>query len=930
MRRIITIVACAIAVLGVEIPSVLASPAPLRQGDVLAGIGSGMIKHFDSTGNLIGILDTTSGSTHETGMCTDAVGNLYATNFSMGTMTKFDNQGTVLVYPWGGPFSILPESCLVNRSGSIYTGEVDGEELVRKFDPAGNLVDTFKPSIERRGIDWIDLADDQCAMFYTSEGSHVKRFDVCTDTQLSDFAALPTSPAYALRIRPNGEVLVAATGAVHRLDANGNLIQSYTTGSVGEGSYFFAMNLDPDGTSFWTGGFGSGRVYRIDIETGTLLTTFDTGIETSLAGLAIVGEITTGLQDSDGDGLFDVWETEGLDLDGNGEVDVDLPAMGADPNKKDIFVEVDWMEQGGLLSHTHKPKPEAIQEIVEAFSTAPVDGGAGINLHVDVGPDSTDFVTGNMWGGLARGNVLPHDDVLGNADDADALTNELNDLMTDHFGQTSRVFRYAIFVHRIGHPDFEDCTSGIALDQVLVVSLGGWPLCPLNPIGVGSVNEQAGTFMHELGHTLGLLHGGNEDVDPGDPETEVFNHKPNYLSIMSYSFQTSGLIVGGEDGHFDYSRFELPTLNETNLDEDNGISGGAPVVGFGTKHYCGPGTVRGLLLPGFKVSENANGPLDWNCNIVTDGVHQIDANDAGGDAQLLSGFDDWQNINFEVGNIGKAGDVPPLGFSSQDVSAAPIELTEVRDLQIQRISEPRVHLSKVATPATVMSGGTVTYTITMLNADAGSAEGVTIADTLPPGFSYQAGSTTGSTTDEPTIGGQTLTWGPFTVSAGATMTLAFHATASETPGIFFNKVAGSSANGIVSPSGDTAPVTVEQALILEMDIDIKPGGDPNSINCRAESEVIAVAILTTETFDATSVDHETVTFEGARETHVDKKTGDPKRHEEDVDGDGDIDLVLHFVLRDTSLTCDSTTGMLVGLTLGGLAIEGEDGIRMVR
>ena len=45
------------------------------------------------------------------------------------------------------------------------------------------------------------------------------------------------------------------------------------------------------------------------------------------------------------------------------------------------------------------------------------------------------------------------------------------------------------------------------------------------------------------------------------------------------------------------------------------------------------------------------------------------------------------------------------------------------------------------------------------------------------------------------------------------------------------------------------------------------------INCNDEGEVITVAILTTEDFDATTIDHTTVTFEGAGEIHLDKKTG---------------------------------------------------------
>ena len=125
--------------------------------------------------------------------------------------------------------------------------------------------------------------------------------------------------------------------------------------------------------------------------------------------------------------------------------------------------------------------------------------------------------------------------------------------------------------------------------------------------------------------------------------------------------------------------------------------------------------------------------------------------------------------------------------------------------------------------------------------------------------------------------------------------------------------------------------TFDWSIITEIavDIDIKPGSDPNSINCNNENAVITVAILTTDDFDATTVDHTTVTFEGASETHVNKKTGDPRRHEEDVDGDGDTDLVFHFRLGDTDLGCDATEGILTGETFDGVPINGTDAVRMI-
>ena len=112
-------------------------------------------------------------------------------------------------------------------------------------------------------------------------------------------------------------------------------------------------------------------------------------------------------------------------------------------------------------------------------------------------------------------------------------------------------------------------------------------------------------------------------------------------------------------------------------------------------------------------------------------------------------------------------------------------------------------------------------------------------------------------------------------------------------------------------------------------IDIKPGSDPNSLNCNNDQGVIPVAILTTDDFDATTVDHTTVMFEGASETHVNKKTDRPRRHEEDVDDDGDTDLVFHFRLGDTALDCDSIEGTLTREAFDGTPIVLTDSVRMV-
>lgn len=118
--------------------------------------------------------------------------------------------------------------------------------------------------------------------------------------------------------------------------------------------------------------------------------------------------------------------------------------------------------------------------------------------------------------------------------------------------------------------------------------------------------------------------------------------------------------------------------------------------------------------------------------------------------------------------------------------------------------------------------------------------------------------------------------------------------------------------------------------VLVVDIDVKPGIDPNIINCNNTKGVIPVAILSTEVFDATTVDHTTVSFEGACETHVSNKTGELRRHEEDVDGNGYTDLVFHFVMGDSNLDCDSIEGKIVGETFSGQPFKGSDSVHMLK
>ncbi len=367
--------------------------------------------------------------------------------------------------------------------------------------------------------------------------------------------------------------------------------------------------------------------------------------------------------DTDGDGLLDVWETGGLHVTVGG-VDkfVNLPAMGADPLHKDIFVEADYMTG-------HQPIPSAIWVIADAFNNAPVtnrDGTTGIHLHVDYGPTAPLIWASGNWGSLSQAGALTHQTNLGTCPGPsyDYDWSSFDTIKNANFAaERAAVFHYNVWAHSLCA--YYGSTSGISRNATgaafgsgasdFIVSLGGWTG------DVGSANEQAGTFMHELGHNLGLMHGGEDHTQ----------WKPNYISVMNYAFQTRGLFIGGTGGYFDYSRYDLPDLNENNLNETTGI--GAPTT-IGTYHFCGlnnmwPVTDASSVnwncvgdSTDIGVSYNINQGMSWNNNSTLD---------------TLTTQNDWVNLVYSGGAIGAPGAIVMLPSQSEV-----IDITVEQDAQI--------------------------------------------------------------------------------------------------------------------------------------------------------------------------------------------------------------------------------------------------------
>jgi sugar lactone lactonase YvrE len=263
------------------------------KGDVYVGIGNGRVAHYSNTGVLIETLNSTTGAGATTGMCFDGAGNLYSTDFTANTISKYSPSGALLASHFGSGYNASPESCVLNAAGQFYIGQADGLHTVRKLDAAGNLLASYSPNVTGgRGTDWIDLAADQCTLYYTGENAVVKRFNVCTNTQLSAFVTAPSPFCFAHRLRLNGELILACSNAVYRYSAAGTLLHTYPGASFSPATTdLFALNLDPDNATFWTAAETAHQIYRINIATGAQVSTFNAASSGTVDGLAIAGEI---------------------------------------------------------------------------------------------------------------------------------------------------------------------------------------------------------------------------------------------------------------------------------------------------------------------------------------------------------------------------------------------------------------------------------------------------------------------------------------------------------------------------------------------------------------------------------------------------------------------------------------------------------------
>ncbi|HRQ73724.1 MAG TPA: GC-type dockerin domain-anchored protein [Phycisphaerales bacterium] len=336
------------------------------------------------------------------------------------------------------------------------------------------------------------------------------------------------------------------------------------------GSYF-STSLDVSGSTAVVGWDGAGpflgAAFVYNTETGALMHTLvGSGLETTdyfgtavaiSGGTTIVGAYLDDhggftdagsaylfgvCADTDGDGLPDDWEINGIPYESGGQTHrFMLP--GADPLRKNLYLEIDAMEGFELGDWP-------VAHLVAAFANAPVsnpDGSAGITLSIlrddtDL-PHVADWPTNGCWPVAFGAYRQQHFGTFWERGDPHA---------EELLKAKAKAYRYCIIADRASPTRYGGC--GHMPGDNFVVYFGSVPFEPWS---------EAAVIMHELGHNLGLHHGGGDAI----------NGKPNYPSVMNYALSYP-LQWNDAFWRLDYCRAgpeHFALLDESFLDETLGV-----------------------------------------------------------------------------------------------------------------------------------------------------------------------------------------------------------------------------------------------------------------------------------------------------------------------------------------------------------------------
>ena len=361
--------------------------------------------------------------------------------------------------------------------------------------------------------------------------------------------------------------------------------------------------------------------------------------------------------DADADGIPDCSEISGSTFAG-----LPLYDWGARTGQKDIFIEVDYMDAtnsgGQVADEGITPRREALQAVVDSFAAQ------GIVVHFDVG-DLYDQATGVDAADfdLGGGQEVPFAAGM-SFDPVDARANTYAYKRSYMDYARIQIFHYLVFANT-QQANGSAGSSGLAElnGNDLIVTLGNWGLTSTDNPGEYDnlntlINYQASTLMHELGHNLGLYHGGSNDGN---------NYEPNYISVMNYMYQLKGLPTIGADEGDRYYYTSAPYGHSENGTCFSGLSNAASTATFviDFSHGNGINLTLSSINETLGLGHTGTDGVDYNCDgDKTDTLVSIGSG-------TYTDHDDWTNIKLDFqhyfsGNNSGVSLLSSSEFSNED------------------------------------------------------------------------------------------------------------------------------------------------------------------------------------------------------------------------------------------------------------------------
>jgi hypothetical protein len=240
-----------------------------------------------------------------------------------------------------------------------------------------------------------------------------------------------------------------------------------------------------------------------------------------------VSQTSPTLADTDGDGLLDDWEVNGTSV---GTLLVDLPALGVNPLKRDLLLEIDWMEvdlnnDGNV--YDLRPMDDARSQVEAVFENQ----GIHLIIHSD---SSFKTALGEVWQEHSLDDVLYNRDRDGISD----FTAVYDSIMMKNASSASLagLSRYCLWID-----SFDSTSCGGVAERLDDFVFSNRFIVSLGPLGGGAKRHQVSTLLHELGHTLQLYHGGDPEFTYTPLRRYEKKYEPNYPSVMNGFHSAQGV-----------------------------------------------------------------------------------------------------------------------------------------------------------------------------------------------------------------------------------------------------------------------------------------------------------------------------------------------------------------------------------------------------